>query len=76
MQTIKAQINELKGRIHEYTLNYENNKGLKLVMAYRNILGQVWNESIVNKECVELLNDLKYYWIGHGLNINSEQWNK
>lgn len=74
--TIKTQINNLKGRVHEYTLSYNENKGLELVMAYRDILSQIWDESIINKECVELLEDLKQYWIGQGLNINNDYWNK
>ena len=75
-KSIKAQINDLNGQVHKYTLNYSHEEGLKLVMAYRNILRQVYEFDHVSGEDVENLSDLALYWYSHGLNVESPAWNK
>jgi len=75
MTNLKA-INALSSKVYNYTLNYSEEKGLALVMEYRNLLGKVWEFEHVSNSEIEALKEVKSFWLSHGLNVESDHWDK
>ena len=75
MINLKA-INALSSKVYNYTLNYSEERGLALVMEYRNLLGKVWEFEHVSNSEIEALKEVKSFWFSHGLNVESDHWNK
>jgi len=75
MTNLKA-INALSSKVYDYTLNYNKEKGLALVMEYRNLFGKVWEFEHVSNSEIEALKEVKSFWLSHGLNVDSDYWDK
>ena len=75
MKNLKA-INNLSSKVYDYTLNYDNAKGLELVKEYRSLLGKVWEFEHVSQAELSALKEVKSFWASHGLNVEADFWNK
>ena len=45
-------------------------------MEYRNLFGKVWEFEHVSNSEIEALKEVKSFWLSHGLNVDSDYWDK